>query len=141
MAGLDQLPHPPADLVADPHDLPQRRIVDLIQGSPHRRDRRHLPEQSALIAQHRGPGQVLRPARDRHRHVPQHRAPIVEDLRPRQHRRQAAGQTGRISQHARDYVTGVPDHIVATDLDSKTFGPIRSSLHLTGALPPWTSEH
>ena len=64
VAGLDQLPHPFTDLVARQHDPRQRRIVDLVQRSPHRRDRRHLPEHPALVAQHRGPGQVLRATGD-----------------------------------------------------------------------------
>jgi hypothetical protein len=34
----------------------------------------------------------------------------------------------------------VPDHIVAADLNSNVFRPIRSSLHLIGALPPWIPE-
>ncbi len=79
-------------------------------------------------------GQVLRASGDRHRHIAQHRAPVVEHLRPRQRRRQSAGQAQVVDQHPGDDVPGVPDHIVAADLDPKTVRPIRSSLHLIGAL-------
>ena len=47
---------------------------------------------------------------------------------------QAAGQAQVVGQHAGDHVARVPDHVVAADLDSNTFRPIRSSLHLIGAL-------
>ncbi|WP_168209855.1 hypothetical protein, partial [Mycobacterium helveticum] len=50
------------------------------------------------------------------------------------------GQTDRVGQHPRDHVAGVPDHIVAADLNSNVFRPIRSILHLIGALPPWIPE-
>jgi hypothetical protein len=70
-----------------------------------------------------GAGQVLRTAGDRHRHIACHRAPIVDDLRSRQRPRQAAGQTGRVGQHARNHIAGVPNHIVAADLNSNVFRP------------------
>jgi hypothetical protein len=47
---------------------------------------------------------------------------------------QAAGQAQVVDQHAGDHVDRVPDHLVAADLDSNTFRPIRSSLHLIGAI-------
>ena len=65
MPSRDQLPHPFPDPVAHQRDPGHALVVDLVQRPPHRRDRRHRPEQPLLIPQHRGTGQVLRAVRDR----------------------------------------------------------------------------
>ena len=91
VARLDQLPHPPANLVAHQRDPGQTRVVDLVERPPQCRCGDDRPEQPGLIAQHRRPGQVLRTTSDRDRYVADHRAPVVGHLRPRQRPRQAAG--------------------------------------------------
>ena len=102
--GRDQLPHPFPGPVPGHRDPRQRRIVDLVQRPPHRRDRRDRPEHPRLIAQHPRIGEAVGAVGDRDRHVAQHRAPVVGHLRARQRRRQRAGQPGRVGQHPRDHV-------------------------------------
>ena len=47
----------------------------------------------------------------------------------------------RPSKASRDHVPGVPDDIVATDLDTKILRPIGDSLHLSGAPSSGSSSH
>ena len=82
-----------------PPARPGPAVRDLLQRPPHRRHRRHQPEQFLLISHDPEIGDHPGAVRDRARQIRQHPAPVMHQ-QPwcRQRPRQAAGQAGPVSQ-------------------------------------------
>jgi hypothetical protein len=129
-----QFPQPDPGLGPRLADAPQPHLIDLVQRSPYRGVRGHLPEHLVLVAQHVDVRDRLTAVGDHHGQIDQHPAPVMHrpPPSPGQRTRHSARQPRAISQHPQQRRADMRHHTRTVRGDPQILRP-RRRLHFGSA--------